>query len=272
MRNASGRCVSSNSGEPTFSSPTSAATRASVSSSFSGSGAAGINSPPCATRGFTGAASRCTFSHRRSRRMRAQIELHQLQKSPRIAHRHGQAQGALVLGSILQRQPQPHLVRRQPALRQPAANVAQQARQHEGERLQQLHRIVQLHLLAKLERIFQRDQRPLQLAARQRLQPHAFRTEPSGDADGRQHGQIAERAEAPAVEGLEQFFAGRRAGGAAAIPETSPRRRAGPRSRRRIRARRRWPHRDWRRSRSAPRTPAGARAPAMAAAISCGGP
>ena len=41
-------------GEPIFSSPTSFASRASVSSSLSGAGANGTNNPFCNTRGFTG--------------------------------------------------------------------------------------------------------------------------------------------------------------------------------------------------------------------------
>src|SRR2546426_6697404 len=56
MRKASGRCVSKISGEPTLSAPTNFANRARVTSSFSGSGANGINRPVCATRGFTGSA------------------------------------------------------------------------------------------------------------------------------------------------------------------------------------------------------------------------
>ena len=45
------RCVSVNSAVPTFASPTRCASRAIVSSNFSGSGAAGKNRPPCTTRG-----------------------------------------------------------------------------------------------------------------------------------------------------------------------------------------------------------------------------
>ena len=58
IRNAPGRCVSTSSGDPTFSSPTTAAMRASVSSSFSGSGASGMNNPFCVVRGFAGSAAR----------------------------------------------------------------------------------------------------------------------------------------------------------------------------------------------------------------------
>ena len=56
-RKASGLCVSKSSGEPTLSAPTNFANRANVSSSFSGSGANGINRPVCATRGCTGSAA-----------------------------------------------------------------------------------------------------------------------------------------------------------------------------------------------------------------------
>src|SRR5258708_28642911 len=56
MRNASGLWVSKISGEPTLSAPTNFASRANVTSSFSGSGAKGINRPVCAMRGFTGSA------------------------------------------------------------------------------------------------------------------------------------------------------------------------------------------------------------------------
>ena len=62
IRNAPGRWVSTNSGEPTFPFPTTPAMRASVSSSFSGSGERGRNNPPCATRGFTGSAASVTFT------------------------------------------------------------------------------------------------------------------------------------------------------------------------------------------------------------------
>ena len=50
ITNASGLCVSSNSGDPTLPSPTSAVIRASVTWSFSGSGASGrspLRPPPC---------------------------------------------------------------------------------------------------------------------------------------------------------------------------------------------------------------------------------
>lgn len=58
MRNPSGWCVSSNSIAPTLFSPTMPAMRASVSSSFSGSGDGGRNSPPWAERCRAGSAAR----------------------------------------------------------------------------------------------------------------------------------------------------------------------------------------------------------------------
>ena len=74
IRNASGRCVSRISGEPTFSSPTTAEMRARVSSSFSGSGDNGTNNPFCTTRGFAGIASTLICFTGVSRWMRFQIE------------------------------------------------------------------------------------------------------------------------------------------------------------------------------------------------------
>ena len=60
-RNCPGRCVSANSGEPILPSPTRFASRAMVSSNFSGSGPRGRNNPPRVTRGRVGSAARTSF-------------------------------------------------------------------------------------------------------------------------------------------------------------------------------------------------------------------
>ena len=62
IRNASGRCVSSNCSDPTLFWPTIPAILANVSSSFSGSGEGGRNNPLCAARGRTGSADKWIFT------------------------------------------------------------------------------------------------------------------------------------------------------------------------------------------------------------------
>ncbi len=61
IRKFPGRCESTNSGEPIFASPTRLASRATVNSSFSGSGMLGRNNPPCAARTNAGSAAKVIF-------------------------------------------------------------------------------------------------------------------------------------------------------------------------------------------------------------------
>ena len=61
MRNSPGRCVSTNSGEPIFESPTRFASRAMVNSSFCTSGEAGRKRPVCIAQGRAGSAAMKIF-------------------------------------------------------------------------------------------------------------------------------------------------------------------------------------------------------------------
>ena len=118
--------------------------RASVSSSFTGSGAAGTNRPLCAACGFTGFTPIQTCTTGAGGGLRFQIQLQQLQKRLGIERGHRQPQRALVRRAVFELQPQPQFVGGQRARGQPRGQAVQQARQQERQRLQQFHRIIQL--------------------------------------------------------------------------------------------------------------------------------
>jgi hypothetical protein len=141
----------------------------------------------------------------RGRRMRRQIELQQLQKRFGIERRHGQPQRALMRGAGFQLQPQPQLIGGQAARGQAYRQPVDEPRQHEGQRLQQLHRILQLQLVFETERLGKRRQLALGFAARQLAQMETFRAEALGDAQRRQSGHVVETADAPALQGFLQF-------------------------------------------------------------------
>src|SRR5579872_3440081 len=84
MRNPSGRCVSSNSNDPTLSSPTMLAILANVSSSFSGSGVGGRKSPFCVARRPYRFCRQLNLDDGSARRMSLQIKLQQFEKRLRV--------------------------------------------------------------------------------------------------------------------------------------------------------------------------------------------
>ncbi len=163
----------------------------------------------------------------RGGRVRGQIELQQLQKRFGIERRHGQAQGALVGGAVFQLEPQAQLVGGQRAGGQAGGQSVDQARQQEGQRLQQFHRVIQLDFVFETERVFERQQLALGFAAGQFAQAQAFGAEPLGDAQRRQRGQILKAADAPAVQRLLQVGRGGEQRERQRRRETWPRRRRG---------------------------------------------
>jgi hypothetical protein len=76
--------------------------------------------------------------------------------------------------------------------------------EHEGQRFQPLDRPFEIERLLESLLGHRRQQRPRIAAARQALPPHTALSEPRGHRIGRQRGDVAEGAKAPAAECFEK--------------------------------------------------------------------
>ena len=102
------------------------------------------------------------------RRMRLQIQHHQLHQKLRIANRQRQTQNPLVR---IQRDT--HFMRRPTPCLQPPANLVQQPGQHKVQRLKHGDRVFEFHHFLEPQRLLIRVDRPGPRAPRELVQPHA---------------------------------------------------------------------------------------------------
>src|SRR5690348_16757260 len=82
----------------------------------------------------------------------------------------------------------------------------QQAAHHKGERLQLGERIFELLGLLEYQLRFRQAKGTAAFTTSQLLQADAFGSQSLGQADFRQRRQLAELADAPAVQGLQDFW------------------------------------------------------------------
>ena len=102
-------------------------------------------------------------------------------------------------------QPQSHLMGGERTRLQARAKLIEQPAQDEGQRLEQRHRILQLHDFFEVERRLAGDQRAMGPAARQLLQAHSLLSQALGKLQGGQRRERLKRPHAPAVERFKNF-------------------------------------------------------------------
>ena len=248
-------------------SPTTAAMRASVSSSFSGSGASGMNNPFCVHARLGRLGGDRDLDDRRRGRM--------LVPDPARAASKTRASCAWAPAGACARSCSPAFSSCNQSRSSMAASARSSSRAHtspsnrastNSSGSSRSTGYSSSISSSKRGGASTGSERPVAFSARQFLQPHAFLAQPRGDSEIRQRGQIAKRANAPARQRLRHFFRGCEQSRPAGWPEIWLHRHAGrmlmPAK---IRAPRETPHRDWKRSRHSPGTPARR---AMACAIS----
>src|ERR1035441_6800466 len=179
--------------------------RASVSSSVTGSGATWTKSPACAAWRLPRVDAHPQVDDGAVGRMGFQIELQQFEERLGIERGDRQAQTAFVSTAGLQFETQAEFVGGQAARGQTRGLSVDQARQQEGERLQQFDGVIELDGVFKMERIGERKQLAVAFAAGEFAEAQSFPSEPFGDAERRECRHFVEAAYAPALQGFEQL-------------------------------------------------------------------
>ena len=212
IANAPGLHESTSAGEPQRVSPISACSRAISVEICSGDGSGRVSSENCTTRAGVGIDGHDDAIDGAGGGMRFEIEQRQRAQRARIAHRRRQLQRPLVHVArrrhvVLTRQSRTCSTAAPRPRRSRCAERLQQPAEHERQRLEPLDRPLEIERLLEALLGHRRHERSGVLAAREPLPPHTGLPEPRRDVVGRQRRQIAQRAQAPAAERLDEFVA-----------------------------------------------------------------
>src|SRR5665213_380516 len=135
--------------------------------------------------------------HTGRRRRRLQIEVQQLQQDLSLRYRQCRLDRSVVFAASLEAQLHGHARQRQGAIPRSQDKLVEHRSQHEQQRVQQLHRRVELDALLQRKDCFLRHHKVRILSSRQQLQTLSLLSQAHYHVDFRQSRQFAQRLQSP---------------------------------------------------------------------------